>query len=221
MHKKEKIIQAIVQQGLLPLYYHPDEETSAQVLEVLYSSGIRVVEYTNRGKSALKNFKYLRKITDKNFPGLILGLGTVMDSKTVLKAVGMGADFLVSPGYSKEIARLTDDENILWIPGCITPTELMQLTASGPGLVKLFPANMIGPAYIKTMKEVFPDLFFMPTGGVDMGNLEDWFQAGVSAVGIGGNLISKLIMEKKDWKLLKTNTIKLMNLIAAVRKSSV
>ena len=86
MHKKEKIIQAIILQGFLPLYFHPDETISEQVMETLYVSGIRVIEYTNRGKLALKNFRGLKKICNKRFPDLILGLGTVTDSKTALKA---------------------------------------------------------------------------------------------------------------------------------------
>jgi 2-dehydro-3-deoxyphosphogluconate aldolase / (4S)-4-hydroxy-2-oxoglutarate aldolase len=122
MHKKEKIIQSIIQQGILPLYYHPDETTSVKVLKALYEAGIRVTEYTNRGKSAFKNFRSLKKLCNRQFPEMILGLGTVLDSKAALKAIEVGAEFLVSPGYSKEIARLSDDENILWIPGCITAT---------------------------------------------------------------------------------------------------
>ena len=122
----------------------------------------------------------------------MLGLGTVLDSKTAVKAIQNGADFLVSPGYSKELAELSrDNENILWIPGCMTPTELMQAQVSGQGLVKLFPANMLGPGFVSSVKEVFPDLLFMPTGGVDSENLEAWFRAGASAVGMGSSLISR------------------------------
>jgi 2-dehydro-3-deoxyphosphogluconate aldolase/(4S)-4-hydroxy-2-oxoglutarate aldolase len=214
---KEKIIQAIVQQGVLPLYFQPDEKVSIQILQALYESGIRVVEYTNRGKQALRNFRSLVKMREKKFPDLILGLGTVMDSKTALKAISHGADFLVSPGYSNEIARLTEDENILWIPGCMTPAELMQAQASGPGLVKLFPAQFIGPSFVTAMREIFPDLFFMPTGGVDAENMESWFRAGASAVGMGGSLITKKIVEEKDFDLLKKNTTALLEKIALIR----
>jgi 2-dehydro-3-deoxyphosphogluconate aldolase/(4S)-4-hydroxy-2-oxoglutarate aldolase len=219
MHKKEKIIQSIIQQGVLPLYFHPDENLSIQVLETLYGAGIRVIEYTNRGKAALKNFRSLKKLSNKKFSDLMLGLGTVMDSKTALKAISLGADFLVSPGYSREIARLADDENILWIPGCMTPAELMQAQASGPGLVKLFPAHIIGPEFVQSMKDVFPDLFFMPTGGVGSENLETWYRAGVSAVGMGSSLVSKSILEERNFDLLKTNTIAIIKQIAAIRSS--
>ncbi|HCL84187.1 MAG TPA: bifunctional 4-hydroxy-2-oxoglutarate aldolase/2-dehydro-3-deoxy-phosphogluconate aldolase [Chitinophagaceae bacterium] len=221
MYKKEKIIQAIIQQGVLPLYFHPDENTGIGVMESLYAAGIRVIEYTNRGKPAMKNFRSLKKICSKQFPDLILGLGTVLDTKAALKAIDLGADFLVSPGYSRELALLTADEKKLWIPGCMTPSELMQVQASGPGLVKIFPANIVGPAFIHAVREIFPDLFFMPTGGVDGENLEAWFKAGVSAVGMGNSLISRSIMGKKDYSLLKSNTSTLLKQIAAIRASLV
>ena len=221
MHKKEKIIQVIVQQGVLPLFFHPDESISIQVTETLYTSGIRVVEYTNRGKQALKNFRSLKKTLVKQFPDLILGLGTVLDSKTALKAIEYGADFLVSPGYSKELAKLAEDKNILWIPGCMTPSELMLAQESGQGLVKIFPANIVGPWFVNSVKEVFPDLLFMPTGGVDSGNLESWFRAGVSAVGMGSSLISRTQMENKDFEAIKLNTSALIKQIAVIRSSLV
>ncbi len=216
---KDKIIQAIVKQGVLPLYFHPDETVSIGILQALYESGIRVVEYTNRGKQALKNFRSLQKETYKQFPDLILGLGTVLDSKAAEKGIQNGADFLVSPGYSKELSKFSDDENKLWIPGCMTATELLQAQDDGIRLVKLFPAHAAGPSYIKSVREVFPELIFMPTGGVDSGNMESWFRAGASAVGIGGGLISKEIMENKDFDLLKIKTGEMIKQIVSIRAS--
>jgi 2-dehydro-3-deoxyphosphogluconate aldolase / (4S)-4-hydroxy-2-oxoglutarate aldolase len=218
---KEKIIQAIIQQGALPLYFHPDEEISIKIVQVLYESGIRVIEYTNRGKQALKNFRSIKKETYKQFPDLILGLGTVMDPKTAGKGIQNGADFLVSPGYTRELSKFSDNENMLWIPGCITPTELFLAQDDGWQLVKLFPANTVGLEFIKSVKEVFPDLLYMPTGGVNNENMESWFRAGASAVGIGGSLVSKEIIENRNFDLLKSNTGTLLKQIAAIRSSLV
>jgi len=221
MYKKEKVIQAIVQQGVLPLYFHPDETISIRVMESLYASGIRVIEYTNRGRQALKNFKSLKKTAGKVFPDLLMGLGTVMDAKTAQKAFDWGADFLVSPGYISELARFSRMKKILWIPGCMTPSELLQAQQSGQGLVKLFPANSLGPGFVRAVREVFPDLLFMPTGGVDSANMDSWFQAGVSAVGMGSSLISSTLMEHKQFENLKINTGALLKQIAAIRSSLV
>ncbi len=219
MHNKQKVIQAIIEQGTLPLFFHPEETTSIHVMEALYESGIRVIEYTNRGKLALKNFKSLKKIASKKFKDLILGLGTVLDSKTVFKGIESGADFLVSPGYSETIYKTCLEQKIFWIPGCMTPSELMQARESGISLVKIFPGNTIGPGFIKSAKEVFPDLLFMPTGGVNNENLKEWFKAGVSAVGMGSSLITKFIMDNNEFDFLKTNTKELLLQIAAIRSS--
>ena len=216
---RDKIVKAIVQQGFLPLYFHADEEISIGVLKALYESGIRVVEYTNRGKQALKNFRSLTKESYNQFPDLILGLGTVLDSKIGAKAIQNGADFLVSPGYTKEMSKFSDNENVLWIPGCMTPTELMQVQSEGISFVKIFPVNSLGAGFIKSVKEVFPDLMIMSTGGVDNGNMEALFRAGVSAVGVGSSLISKPTMDNKDFEGIKISTRALINQIAAIRSS--
>src|SRR5664279_622333 len=216
---KEKIIQAITQQGALPLYFHQDEEISIKIVQVLYESGIRVIEYTNRGKQALKNFRSIKKETYKQFPDLILGLGTVMDPKTASKGIQNGADFLVSPGYSRDLSKFADNENMLWIPGCITPTELFLAQDDGLRLVKLFPANTVGPGFVKSVKEVFPELLYMPTGGVNSENIESWFRAGVSVVGMGSSLISHEMVDNKNFDLLKSNTGALLRQIAAIRST--
>lgn len=216
---KEKVVKAIIQQGILPLYFHPDENVSVEILRSLYEAGIRVVEYTNRGKQALKNFRRLAEKSYDQFPDLILGLGTIVDSKTSAKAIQNGADFLVSPGYTRDLSKFAENENILWIPGCMTPSELMQSQEAGLTLVKIFPANTIGAGFIKSAREVFPDLLYMPTGGVDNKNLESWFRAGASAVGLGSSLVSKSMTEKNDWESLRANTVALLKQVAAIRSS--
>jgi 2-dehydro-3-deoxyphosphogluconate aldolase / (4S)-4-hydroxy-2-oxoglutarate aldolase len=215
----EKIVKAIVQQGVIPLYYHPDEETSIHILQALYDAGIRVIEYTNRGKQAMKNLRAIKKETYKKFPDLILGMGTLLDPKSAEKAIQNGADFLVSPGYTRDLSKFTYNENMLWVPGCITPTEFILAIDDGISLVKLFPASSVGPGFIKSNKDVFPELQFMPTGGIDAGNMESWFRAGASVVGIGGALITPSLVEAKDWQLLSNNTISLLNHVAEIRKT--
>jgi len=216
---REKLIQSIIRQGVLPLYFHPDEEISIKIVRALYESGIRVIEYTNRGKQALKNFRTIKKETYKQFPDLILGLGTVMDTKTAGKGIQNGADFLVSPGYTRDLAKFADNENMLWIPGCITPTELFSAQDDGLRLVKIFPANTVGPGFVTSVKEVFPDLAYIPTGGVNSVNMESWFAAGASAVGMGSSLISSEIVEQKNFDLLKLNIDALLKQLAAIRST--
>jgi 2-dehydro-3-deoxyphosphogluconate aldolase / (4S)-4-hydroxy-2-oxoglutarate aldolase len=216
---KTELAHYITAQGVLPLYFHPDEEMSLGILQTLYESGIRVVEYTNRGKEAVKNFKQMKKVAVKKFPEMILGMGTITDKKSGLKALEAGADFLISPGFSEEILQLTEDEKVFWIPGCMTPSDLISAKNAGLLLVKIFPANILGIGFLKAVKEVFPELLFMPTGGVDTENLESWFRAGVSAVGMGGSLISKAIMENRDFDLLKQKTLSVLDQIGSIRSA--
>src|SRR5439155_3123174 len=161
MRKKEEAYKALLEQKLLPLYYHDSAEVSTHVLEALYEAGIRVVEYTNRGENALDNFKAMRKATDKRMPGLQLGIGTIKSKKQAKKYIEAGADFIICPSMNEEVAKIVEEEELLWIPGCMTPSEIAAAENAGASLVKIFPGNILGPAYITTVKDLFPDLLFM------------------------------------------------------------
>ena len=221
MHKKEEILQAIIRQGVLPLYFHPEAEVSIQIMKSLYAAGIRVIEYTNRGKTALENLKKLKQSIKKDCKGMILALGTVTDGDTAERALEAGADFLISPGFVKEVLAVSRRHQVLWIPGCMTPTELIRASQADVRLVKLFPGNLLGPEFVLSVKEIFPDLLFMPTGGVEprTDNLTAWFHAGVSAVGMGSKLLTKSVIEKREFADLTALTIALLKQINTIRQS--
>ena len=130
-----------------------------------------------------------------------------------------GADFLVSPGFVKKVAKYANKEGILYAPGCMTPTEIIAAETAGVKFIKLFPGNMLGPEFLGAVKEIFPKLLFMPTGGVDTTreNIEGWFKAGVCAVGMGSKLISKKLMEQKDYATIETETKKVIETINKVK----
>lgn len=202
MDKRTEILNAITTKSLLPLYFHTDEAVSVHVLKALYSAGCRIVEYTNRGKEALNNFKKLRSVCDNELKEMQLGAGTIKDATAAEKFVDAGADFLISPGLAEDVFDVAYSNKILWIPGCMTATEIIKAEQFGIGLIKLFPGNILGPSYVSAIKDIFPDVLFMPTGGVELEkqNLQNWFNAGVCAVGIGSKLITKQILENKDYK---------------------
>jgi 2-dehydro-3-deoxyphosphogluconate aldolase/(4S)-4-hydroxy-2-oxoglutarate aldolase len=221
MHKKEEILEAIIRQGVLPLYFHPEAEVSIQIMKSLYAAGIRVIEYTNRGKTALENLKKLKQSIKKDCRGMILALGTVTDGETAERALEAGADFLISPGFVKEVLAVSRRRQVLWIPGCMTPTELIRASQADIRLVKLFPGNLLGPEFVLSVKELFPDLLFMPTGGVEprTDNLTAWFHAGVAAVGMGSKLLTKSVIEKREFADLTALTIALLKQINTIRQS--
>jgi 2-dehydro-3-deoxyphosphogluconate aldolase/(4S)-4-hydroxy-2-oxoglutarate aldolase len=219
MNSPEQIADLIVKQGMLPLYFNADETVSIEVLRALYKAGIKAIEYTNRGDAALKNFTTLNEIRKIEMPGLMLGVGTIKNLQQAESYLKAGADFLVSPGFVKEVADYAISKNFFYAPGCMTPSEIIAAENSGIKFIKLFPGNLLGPEFLSGIKDIFPKLLFMPTGGVDTTkeNLEGWFKAGVCAVGMGSKLVSKKLMEQKDYITIEQQTRAVIETINIVK----
>ncbi|MDP4261702.1 MAG: bifunctional 4-hydroxy-2-oxoglutarate aldolase/2-dehydro-3-deoxy-phosphogluconate aldolase [Bacteroidota bacterium] len=220
MATKQQITDVIIKQGILPLYFNADETVSVEVLKAIYRAGIKAVEYTNRGEAALKNFKKLVEVRNSEMQGLMLGVGTIKNLQHAESYVKAGADFLVSPGFVAEVAAYANSKDLFYAPGCMTPTEIIAAENMGIGFIKLFPGNLLGPEFLSSIKDIFPKLLFMPTGGVDTTreNIEGWFKAGVCAVGMGSKLISKKLMEQKDYLTMEKMTKEVLELIATIKK---
>lgn len=219
MSKTQQITDAIIAQGILPLYFNPSEEVSLDVLKAIYKAGIKAVEYTNRGDAALANFKKMAALRDAEMPGLLLGVGTIKNMQHATDYLAAGADFLVSPGFVPDVAAHCVSNDIFYAPGCMTPTEIIAAENAGIKFIKLFPGNIMGVEFLTTIKDIFPKLLFMPTGGVDTTkeSIESWYKAGVCAVGMGSKLISKKLMEVKDYTTIETETKKVLETISQVR----
>ncbi|MBK7374962.1 MAG: bifunctional 4-hydroxy-2-oxoglutarate aldolase/2-dehydro-3-deoxy-phosphogluconate aldolase [Chitinophagaceae bacterium] len=220
MSKTQQITDAIIKQGILPLYFNADETVSIETLRALHSAGILAVEYTNRGDAALNNFKKMVTVRNAEMPGMLLGVGTIKNMEHATGYVNAGADFLVSPGFVKEVADYAVANDIFYAPGCMTPSEIIAAENAGLKFIKLFPGNMLGPSFLSGIKDIFPKLLFMPTGGVDTTreNIAGWFKAGVCAVGMGSKLVSKEVMANKQYDLLIEETKKVMAIISDCRK---
>lgn len=219
MQKVHQITAAIKAQGILPLYFHPDETVSLAVLTAIYNAGIRAVEYTNRGETALHNFTKMVEVRNANLEGLLIGVGTIKTLDQAKAYISAGADFLVSPGLVPEVAKYAVDNDFFYAPGCMTPTEIIAAENAGISFIKLFPGNILAPDFMSSIKEVFPKLLFMPTGGVDTTkeSIEGWFKAGVCAVGMGSKLISKKLMEANDYATIESETKKVLELIQTIK----
>lgn len=219
MDKKSEILNLIPEQGILPLYFYKDTEVTINVLKALYRAGIKTVEYTNRGEAALKNFKEMRKVCDAELKGMYLGVGTIKNAKSAQAFVDAGADYLISPGLVESVAEVADYNNMLWVPGCMTPSEIIAAENLGARFVKLFPGNILGTDFMSAIKDIFPNLQFMPTGGVDTSreNIAGWFKAGVCAVGMGSKLVSKTLLEQKDYATIESLTKEVLATIKSIR----
>lgn len=219
MSNTQRITDAIVTQGMLPLYFDPSEEVSLAVLKAICKAGVKAVEYTNRGNAALANFQKMVELRNAEIPGLFLGAGTIRNWKHATDYLAAGADFLVSPGFVPDVAAHCVANDIFYAPGCMTPTEIIAAENAGIKFIKLFPGNILGPEFMSGIKDIFPGLLFMPTGGVDTTkeNIEGWFKAGVCAVGMGSKLISKKLMEAKDYATIESETKKVLATVHEVR----
>lgn len=219
MQNKETALQTILDQGLLPLFFHESPEVSLDIIRALYRAGIRTLEYTNRGAAALDNFAYLKTELSKSHSDLHLGIGTIKTVEEARAFIEAGADYIVCPVVNPEVGQLTHEAGLLWIPGCFTPTEIFTAQQGDAALIKVFPANLAGPSYISSIKDVFAGQLFMPTGGVELEeeNIRTWFKAGVCAVGMGSKLISKEIMESRDYAKLEAQTVSAMETVKKAR----
>lgn len=219
MEKKQTILELIPQQGILPLYFNKDATVSIEVLKALYSAGIRAVEYTNRGEAALKNFIEMRKFCDTELKGMYLGIGTIKNGEMAQTFIDAGTDYIICPGLVESVAAVADKNKLLWVPGCMTPSEIIKAETLGARMIKLFPGNILGPAFLSAIKEIFPNLLFMPTGGVelDKDNIAGWYKAGVCAVGMGSKLISKQLLENKDYTQITKATKEVLAIIRTIK----
>lgn len=219
MNNIQKVTEIIAQQGMLPLYFNEDENGSIQVLKALYRAGIKAVEYTSRGDTALSNFRKMIEIRDTEMPDLLLGIGTIKNLEQAQDYFNARADFFISPGFVPEVALFLKNKSVFYSPGCMTPTEIITAENTGINIIKLFPGNILGSNFLKGIKDIFPNQFFMVTGGVDASDdsLTKWFEAGVCAVGLGSNLISKQLMNDKEYATIESDTRAILNKIRSIK----
>lgn len=197
------VVLKMKESGIVPVFYHKDPVICRNVIKSCFEGGIKVFEFTNRGDFAHELFSDLNKWAEKEVPGIIMGAGSVVDQATAALYIQLGANFIVSPVMNPEMAKICNRRKILWIPGCGTLSEINQAEELGAEIVKIFPGSSVGgPDFVKAIKGPCPWTSIMPTGGVEptVENLREWFEAGVTCVGIGSNLISKELIQKKDWK---------------------
>ncbi len=215
MRTREENQQHILNQKLLPLFYHGDIEVCKATTEALYDGGARCLEFTNRGEHALTNFTQLILWRNETFPDLQISVGTVKNSRDATDFIAAGADVLISPFYDKGVSEVAKKNNILWVPGCMTVTEIHMAEEDGCRLIKLFPGNVLTIGFVEAIKPLFPSVNFVVTGGVDTSeeNINKWLQAGAKGVGLGSKLITSDVLEKGNFAALKELTAKVVSIL--------
>jgi len=213
-----KVIKAVseklVQSGMVPVFYHEDLETCKNVIKACYNGGLRVFEYTNRGEKAAVNFPLLKQYINDEYPDMLLGIGSIINQEQTEKYIALGADFIVSPILEEEVAEVCNKNDMYWIPGCATLSEIAKAEKLGADIIKIFPGNVLGPGFVKAVKGPMSWLKLMPTGGVSPteDNLKSWFDSGVVCVGMGSKLLTKEAISNTDMLTVKVSeTLKLIN----------
>jgi len=217
--ERTDVMQLMEEQGMVPLFFHSDVDVCKQVLHACYDGGARLLEFTNRGLFAHEIFSEISKFAMKNLPGMALGVGSVTDAGIASLYMQCGASFVVTPAFKEDIARVCNRRKVLWLPGCATLTEICTAEELGCEIVKLFPGSVYGPNFIKSVRAPQPWTKIMPTGGVNITeeNLKGWFDAGACCVGMGSKLISKDLVENKDFDKLKARVSTALETIRSLR----
>lgn len=200
-YNKLQVIGAMKETGMVPVFYNADIEISKAVLKACYEGGVRVFEFTNRGDFAQEVFGELVKYAVRELPGMIVGVGSVVDAATAALYIQLGANFVVGPLFNPDIVPVCNRRLIPYCPGCGSVSEVGKAQEMGCDICKVFPGDVLGPAFVKGLRAPMPWSQIMVTGGVKptRENLEGWFKAGVTCVGMGSNLFPKDAIAAGDW----------------------
>ncbi len=215
------VLAAMIDQGVIPVFYHPDVETCVNVIQACADGGARCIEFTNRGEFAAHTFLDVTRHFAKADPSVIMGVGSIVDAPTAGLYIANGARFVVGPILNAEVARVCNRRMIPYSPGCGSATEISYAQELGSEIVKVFPGESVGgPAFVKAVLGPMPWTKIMPTGGVDPdeASLREWFGAGIVAAGMGSKLITSDLLNAGDWKGIEARVRNTVDLIAKIRR---
>ena len=197
-----QVLNAMYDISVVPVFYHPDLETAKNVVAAISRGGCKLVEFVNRGDHAFEVFSELERHFGKADPSLILGAGSIVDPYTAALYINCGANFIVGPSLNAEVAKICNRRMVPYSPGCGSATEVSDAQELGCEIVKVFPGKEVGgPGFVKSVLGPMPWTRIMPTGGVEPSeeSMSAWLSAGVAAMGMGSNLITKEMLAAKDW----------------------
>lgn len=206
--------------GLVPLFYHKDAEIVKKTVQACYKGGARFFEFTSRGEFAHEVFADVVKHAREHSPEMILGVGSVTDAASASLYMSLGAEFIVSPVLREDVAKICNRRKISYLPGCGSATEIAMAEELGCEIIKLFPAAIYGPEFVKSVISPQPWTSIMPSGGVspEKENLSSWFKAGVTCVGMGSSLITKDLIKNSDYARLEEKVNEVLGIIKEIRK---
>ena len=218
-YDKLQVITTMQETGMVPVFYHADPAVAKLVIKACYDGGVRAFEFTNRGDFAHEVFAEVVKYASKELPGMIVGVGSVVDPATAALYIQLGANFVVGPVFNPAVAPVCNRRLIPYCPGCGSVSEVSAAQEAGCDLCKVFPGDVLGPAFVKGLRAPMPWSRLRVTGGVkpERANLEGWFKAGVTCVGMGSNLFPKDVIAAGDWARITELCQNALQIIREVR----
>lgn len=211
--KKYDVLKRITDVGVVAVVRATNSEMAENISAACIEGGIPAIEITFTVPGAENVIKILKDKFDSS--ELLVGAGTVLDSETARVAILNGAEFIVSPGFDLDTAKLCNRYHIPYMPGCMTITEMITAMEAGCDIVKLFPGSAFGPSFVKGVKGPLPHVNIMPTGGVSLENVHEWVENGVVAVGVGGKLTAPA--KTGDYEGVKDLAIKFVDAVKKAR----
>lgn len=204
---KQSVFQKIQQTGVVPVFYQKDIEVAKKIIKACYDGGIRVFEFTNRGDFAHEVFAECVKYASTDCPEMAIGVGSIVDASTAALYMQLGACFVVGPLFNPDVAKVCNRRLVPYIPGCGTVSEIGFAHECGCDIVKAFPGDVCGPAFVKSILAPCPWSKIMVTGGVSPTNesITEWVKSGAFCVGIGSKLFPKSIVEEEKWQSISEN----------------
>ena len=209
-----EVVEAVERAGIVAVIRMKDPNKLQAVVDAIAEGGIRALEITMTVPGAVD---LIRDLAPRLPAGFILGAGTVLDADTVARVADAGARYVVSPVFRRSVIEACHARDLAAMPGCFTPTEILDAWDAGADIVKVFPATTLGPSYLKDVRAPLPQVKLMPTGGVTVENAGDWIRAGAVAVGVGTSLLDAKAIEDGHFHVLKTNAERMIANVRAAR----
>jgi 2-dehydro-3-deoxyphosphogluconate aldolase / (4S)-4-hydroxy-2-oxoglutarate aldolase len=204
---KSNILDRLLSNGVFAVIRTTDTKKIKKVVEAISNGGVKNIEITMTVPNAVNAITELVRSSGND---IIIGAGTVIDSKLVSAVIDAGAKFVVSPIWDINIFKECRSRDVVCVPGCYSPTEIFQAWHAGADVIKVFPATSLGPQFFKDLSGPFPNIRLMPTGGVTIANVHEWVKAGAVAIGIGSDLLDKKAIDEERYEVLTERATRLV-----------
>ena len=214
MKDKDQVLAGILDCGIAAVVRGTSGELIMKAIEAALEGGVNVIEVTFTVPNALE---IIERLAAKVSEDVILGAGTVLTAEMAANALDAGAQFIVSPSTNLATIEMAKSRGVPVFPGALTPTEVITAWQAGGDIIKIFPANVVGPTYLKDLHGPFPDIPFMPTGGVDLNTARSWLENGAVCLGVGGALIDKKLMAEGNFAEITNRARKFREIIKEFR----